>query len=238
MTEVATCIPAAERPATPTFPRMGWWVALLFPAGLAVDAWLGLTGTIAMSLVTWWMLALVWRAAEPTMQRALIVCVLWASAGEIFLTESWGLYEYGFGFVPPYVPPGHALLFQLGVWVTASLGPRVPRWLLAATIPVTLAGYLGLGDEQSLLFLSVLLLLARFGPSPELYGTMFFLSLILELVGTSLGTWRWAPRETWFGMATCNPPIAAGAFYCCLDALTVGWRRRAQRVSRGASQTA
>lgn len=201
-------------------------VALLFPIGLAVDCAFGLAGTLAMSVVTWWMLALVWRAADRTTRKALVVCVLWATAGEIFLTEAWGLYEYGFGFVPPFVPPGHALLFQLGVWVTATLGAFTRRALVVATVPVTLAGWVFLGDQQSLLFLAVLLLLACIGPTPALYGTMFFLSLVLELIGTALGTWCWAPREEWFGMATFNPPIAAGAFYCCLDALTVGWRRK------------
>ena len=50
---------------------------------------------------------------------------------------------------------------------------------------------------------------------------MFVLSLAMELYGTWIGNWAWAAEVPWLGLATLNPPIAAGAFYCVLDLLVV-----------------
>jgi hypothetical protein len=58
-------------------------------------------------------------------------------------------------------------------------------------------------------------------PSRKLYGTMFVLSLLLEIYGTWLGNWRWAENVPWLGLTSYNPPIAAGTFYCVLDFLVV-----------------
>jgi hypothetical protein len=44
-------------------------------------------------------------------------------------------------------------------------------------------------------------------------------SLALELGGTWLGNWSWAREVPVLGLVTTNPPGAAGAFYCVLDAL-------------------
>jgi len=45
------------------------------------------------------------------------------------------------------------------------------------------------------------------------------LSLALELYGTWLGNWTWARNVPGIALVTTNPPGAAGAFYCALDAL-------------------
>ena len=52
-----------------------------------------------------------------------------------------------------------------------------------------------------------------------LLATMFLVTLALELIGTALGTWAWAPRAPVLGLATTNPPFAVAAFYCVLDTL-------------------
>ena len=72
-------------------------------------------------------------------------------------------------------------------------------------------------DIAILLFVACMLI----SPSRKLYATMFVLSLAMELYGTWIGNWAWAPRVPWLGLATINPPIAAGAFYCVLDLLVV-----------------
>ena len=195
---------------------LGW-----FPLALWVDAVAGTVGAVFASLGTWLLLALVWRMSSSESRRALLACVLWSTCGEIALTELFGLYHYRFGFVPPFVPPGHALLFQCGVWITAALPAAVGKWSRMLAVPVSLAAFVGLGDEQSLLYLLVFIVLLAFGPNPSLYGTMYFLSLALELVGTSIGTWVWRLEDPVFGLRTCNPPIAAGVFYCALDALVI-----------------
>jgi hypothetical protein len=48
----------------------------------------------------------------------------------------------------------------------------------------------------------------------------------MELYGTWLGNWRWGGDVPWLGLATTNPPLAAGAFYCVLDLMVVSITHR------------
>jgi hypothetical protein len=50
---------------------------------------------------------------------------------------------------------------------------------------------------------------------------MFVLALAMEIYGTALGNWTWRPLVPWLEMATINPPLTAGVFYCVLDMLVV-----------------
>ena len=55
----------------------------------------------------------------------------------------------------------------------------------------------------------------------RLYASTFVLALALELYGTWLGNWSWAREVPGMPLVTTNPPGAAGAFYCALDALVL-----------------
>jgi len=60
----------------------------------------------------------------------------------------------------------------------------------------------------------------------RLYASTFVLALALELYGTWLGNWSWAREVPGMPLVTTNPPGAAGAFYCVLDALVVATSTR------------
>src|SRR6267378_2891778 len=62
--------------------------------------------------------------------------------------------------------------------------------------------------------------LARRMPEAAANASTFVLSLALELYGTWLGNWTWARDVPGMALVTTNPPAAAGACYCALDALT------------------
>jgi hypothetical protein len=138
----------------------------------------------------------------------------------------WGLYQYRLGNIPLFVPPGHVLLFFLGM----RIAQRIPRggewWIAALAMPlVTMLAWTGrdtLGPLLYLLFAACLWL----SPARRLYTTMFVLSLAMELYGTWMGNWVWAPKVPWLGLTATNPPVAAGAFYCVLDLLVVAATRR------------
>lgn len=55
---------------------------------------------------------------------------------------------------------------------------------------------------------------------------MFVLSPAMEIYGTWLGNWTWATSVPWIGLATVNPPLASGVFYCVLDLLVVATASR------------
>ena len=197
--------------------------------GLVVDRHGGAHGQLAVNLLAWALLARLWSVSAPVQRPALLVCLAYATAGEVFLSLVWGLYDYRLGNIPLFVPPGHVLLFYLGTQLAARVEDGAEWWIAALALPVVAAfawtGRDTLGPLLYALFLACLFL----SRSRKLYATMLVLSLAMELWGTWLGNWTWRSEVPWLGLVTDNPPLAAGAFYAALDLLvvsTVGALRR------------
>jgi len=201
--------------------------------GLLFDQKVDFWGQTLTNVVLWVVLLYWLHQAPPQERYTLSICVLFATAGEIFLSLVWGLYEYRLGNIPLFVPPGHALLFMLG----GILARHVRDWItwavpLAAAPFVLLLAITGIGTLDALLF-ALFLLCMLSGRASRLYAVMFVLSLAMEIYGTALGNWTWSAEAPWLGFTTTNPPLAAGAFYCMLDMLvvaTVAGRQTTQRA--------
>jgi hypothetical protein len=201
---------------------MNLLIVATLAGGLLVDQhWGPLYGQILASAVTWMLFVALWHRRPERERPALMACLLFATAGELFLSLAWGLYEYRLGNIPLFVPPGHVLLFFLGMQIAAHVPERGEWWVAALAAPlVALFAWNGsdtLGPVLYAFFLACLWL----SPARRLYATMFVLSLALELYGTWIGNWAWAPNVPWIGLTADNPPLAAGAFYCVLDFLVV-----------------
>jgi hypothetical protein len=67
------------------------------------------------------------------------------------------------------------------------------------------------------------------GRYPLLYAVSFAMTTALELYGTGLGIWRWAPVLPGLMLPAGNPPTGIGAGYAAMDALT---RRLVARIQR------
>ena len=189
--------------------------------GLALDQHWARYGQLVVSAFTWLLFIALWRRCDRPQRPALFACLLFATAGEVFLSLVWGLYEYRLGNIPLFVPPGHALLFMLGT----ILARRARDWIvwvvpLAATPFVFLLAITGIGTLDALPF-ALFLLCILSGRASKLYCVMFVISLAMEIYGTWLGNWTWALEAPRLGLTTINPPLAAGAFYCMLDMLVV-----------------
>jgi hypothetical protein len=200
-------------------------VVLTILVGLAVDRHGGAWGQPLVSLWVWLLFAVLMVQAAGLRLR-LVACLLIATAGEVVLSLVWGLYDYRLGNLPLFVPPGHVLLYWLGLQWAGRVPGRVialTPWLaLAAVSALAVAGIDWMGPA----LLAVFLVCVWRGPSPRLYITMFLLSLGMELWGTWLGNWTWRAALPGLGWPVANPPLAAGAFYCVLDLLSESVRRR------------
>src|SRR6185295_5286952 len=99
-------------------------VAFTLAAGIPLDA-LGPAGSQAIVNVWTWgaLLWVVWRS-DSVHRRELAACVVFATAGELFLMEGWGLYHYRLHNLPLFIPPGHALVFTAAMRISR----RVPSW--------------------------------------------------------------------------------------------------------------
>jgi len=168
---------------------------------------------------------LVWRSDRPR-RIGLLACLAIATVGECTASLVWGLYTYRLHNIPLFVPPGHALLYTIGVALALRMPDRIVVWVPLLALPyIALALLRGFSTFDAALFVVFVLCLWR-GSAKKLYATMFMLSLVLELWGTWLGNWRWWPSVPWWGLSTTNPPAAAGAFYCVLDLLVVACANR------------
>ncbi|EDN67668.1 conserved hypothetical protein, membrane [Beggiatoa sp. PS] len=196
-------------------------IIFLLVIGLFIDQTVELWGQNIANILIWLFFIKLFSEGNRSERTSLILCLIYATAGEIFLSLVWGLYEYRLYNIPLFVPPGHALLFTLGI----LFAPKVPNWFIWA-VPALTAPYMilailsGFDTMGGILFLTFLICLI-FGEAKKLYATMFVLSLILEIYGTWLGNWTWAYDVPWLGLTSTNPPACAGAFYCLLDLLVV-----------------
>lgn len=194
-------------------------IVATFVLGLIIDRHGGLAGQLAVGAWSW---ALMFRliATSPAQWRVpLYCCLVWATAGEIFLSLIWGLYTYRLGNIPLFIPPGHVLLFWLGL----VYAPRLSQIFVAA-VPVAAVVYaifaLATGFDTISIPLVGLFVLSWLQPhSRRLYSLMLVISLALELYGTWIGAWVWQTNVPYFDLSSNNPPIAAGGFYCMLDVL-------------------
>jgi len=225
---VATPKPLDQAAATPA---PAWTIVALITIGLLVDQHVQPWGQDVVSIITWAML-LFWLARSTSYTRtSMILCVAYATAGEIFLSLGWGLYEYRLHNIPLFVPPAHALVFVLGIAISKRM-PDSIIWAvpLAAAPPVIALAWIG-ADTMGLILYTLLVLCMIFSEGRKLYAVMFMLSLGLEIYGTAIGNWYWLHDVPVTGWTTLNPPLAAGTFYCMLDLLVVATMNARRRRS-------
>jgi hypothetical protein len=229
-------------PDNATSPLPVWTIVALISIGLLVDQHVPVWGQDAVSIVTWTMLLYWLVKTTPETRNSMMLCVAFATAGEIFLSLGWGLYEYRLHNIPLFVPPAHALVFVLGIAICKRM-PDSIVWMvpLAAAPPVFALAWIG-ADTMGLILYSLLLLCMVFSNGRKLYAVMFMLSLGLEIYGTAIGNWEWLHDVPVVGWTTMNPPLAAGTFYCMLDMLVVttmnALRRRRKTALTAQAETA
>jgi hypothetical protein len=54
------------------------------------------------------------------------------------------------------------------------------------------------------------------------YLAAFFITTWLELIGTAVGTWKWAAIDPVLNLPQGNPPSGVAAWYCLVDAVAIG----------------
>ena len=109
-------------------PLLALVASLTILVGLAIDRFGGAWGQPLVSIWVWGLLGvLLHRSAGLRFQ--LLACLVIATVGEVVLSLVWGLYDYRLGNLPLFVPPGHVLLYWLGLY----LAERLPGRLLALT---------------------------------------------------------------------------------------------------------
>ncbi|MFY9316382.1 MAG: hypothetical protein WAO95_12595 [Burkholderiales bacterium] len=206
--------------------------------GLWADIHVDIPGQLAIGALVWALtLALIWPLPARE-RRFYLACIAIATAGELFLSLVWGLYTYRLGNVPLFVPPGHALMLMLGLGLSQRMPEAAARAILGGAGAYTvLAAIYGLDTLAVPLYLLLAVSVLSLPSHARLFASSFVLTLTLELYGTTLGNWYWDREVPWVGLVTTNPPAIAGAFYCTLHALAIGFKYLLENRTRTAAAT-
>jgi hypothetical protein len=205
-------------------------LALYLPILLYVDTQIKtLTQQYALGLLTFAYLFVATRFSARTERRQVWLMVAIATCVELFLSLVWGLYQYRWGNVPLFVPPGHGFLYLFALRATRTplmldRGRTVKHLALACATLWAVGGlsvaplFLGRVDVFGALFLPIFVVLMR-RPRALFYTATFFIAVELELVGTGFGNWAWATAAPVINLPAGNPPSVIAGGYCVLDAV-------------------
>jgi hypothetical protein len=215
--------------------------AAYLAALLAVDRHAAYPQQLGLGVLTWLVLigALLRVHVERRVQALGVVA--FATVGEVTGSLIWGVYHYRLDNLPLFVPPAHGLVFLTGLSLAAALRAHTRALLVAAGALAAGWALLGLTvlphrDVAGAIGVPLLLLFLWRGRNRVAYAGVFLVVAALELYGTAIGTWRWAPELPALGLPDGNPPsgVASGyvwfdvmALACAPLALALGRRGRA-----------
>jgi hypothetical protein len=196
---------------------------------LISDAHAGMVKQNALG-VCGWVFLIGLLLGEPIEVRVqVVIAVIFATIGEHFASPFMGGYTYRFHNVPAYVPPGHGMVYLTAVALARSgLFLRYAREIAKFVVIIcgawSLWGISGIPDQGdavgAMLFCIFLIYLFK-GRSPMVYLAAFFITTWLELIGTAVGTWKWAAIDPVLGWTQGNPPSGVAAWYCLVDAVAM-----------------
>lgn len=200
-------------------------LSVYFAALLAVDQLVSVHGEALLGLVTAAVLIAACRSVSPERRAQVAVVVGVATCFEVLGSIVWGVYRYRLGNLPLFVPPAHGLVYLTGLQVSRlRLVQRHERAFVglilvfgAAWAAIGLSGVLGRVDAIGAFGVLVFSAYLFIGPAPAVYGGVFLAVAGLELYGTAIGTWRWAPVVPGLGLPDGNPPAGAASGYVLFD---------------------
>ena len=193
----------------------GLWFSATAAGGLLPDN----MAEWPVNLWCWSLFLYIFKTTNRKERIEMMTVLAFATPMELFFSEIWKIYEYQRGFMPLFVPVGHYFLFDLGRIMAKKIQEKHSLPILLPFIPMVIYGFLDGSDTSGLILLVLVLLFAKFGPQPKLYASMAWAALIMEIIGTTLGNWEWAPQVPFTPLTSWNPPLLVGAFYCFGDLL-------------------
>jgi hypothetical protein len=193
---------------------------------LAADHFASWHEQLALGGLTWAFLAaaLSRQSAERRAQALGVVC--FATIGELTGSIIWGVYRYRLHNLPLFIPPAHGLVYLTGLSLAGALRRHVHALVTTAALAASTWGLLGLTvlprrDAAGAIGVPLLLLFLWRSRNRALYAAVFLVVAALELYGTAIGTWRWAPALPGLGISDGNPPSGVASGYVWFDVMAL-----------------
>ncbi len=181
---------------------------------------------VALGVLTWIVLGAALARCPLERVAQVLGVVAFATLAEFTGSILWGVYRYRLHNLPLFIPPAHGLVFLTGLALSRALVRFERPLVLAAAAASTswaLVGLTGLTrpDLAGAAGVPLLLLFLALSRNRGLYASVFFLVAALELYGTAIGTWHWAPTLPGLGISDGNPPSGVASGYIWFDVMAL-----------------
>ena len=191
---------------------------------LSIDSHSSIWTQRAMGVFTWLLLIWVCSLEGRQVRAQVVIVVAYATTIEYVFSGLLHVYVYRLDNVPLYVPPGHGLVYGAAITMarTQFFKRHAKRLVIAMLVADGLWALWGVtlsprSDWLGVFWFLCMVVWVRFASAPTVYVGAFIVVSYLEIVGTSLGTWRWSTHDPigWFTIG--NPPSGIAGGYCWFD---------------------
>jgi len=191
---------------------------------LAVDTQVDARLQLVLGGATWIALWFACRDVPPLLRAQALVVVVVATCAEFLGSIVWGVYTYRLENLPSFVPPAHGLVYLAGVAISSAASERLLQRRLVTIAFILVLGW-GLAgitvlprqDLAGALGAALLCVYLILGRAPQVYAGVFLVVAWLELYGTAIGTWEWAPVVPGTEISNGNPPSGVASGYVWFD---------------------
>ena len=117
-------------------------------------------------------------------------------------------------------------MYLTGLSVAGAFGRHTRALVATAAVAAATWGLLGLfvlprQDVAGAVGVPLLLLFLWRSRNGPIYASVFLVVAALELYGTAIGTWRWAPELPGLGIPDGNPPSGVASGYVWFDVMAL-----------------
>jgi hypothetical protein len=206
------------------------WLIVIFlfiPACFLIDRHFNLYTQWVLGAIGWWLLLVGLKSQSTLTKILLIILVGLATIIEFNFSMVLHWYTYRLGNVPPWIPPGHGLIFLSAIlWSRNRFAVRHTEMMrILVTLGALIYACWGLlshrhdiiGYFAMLIFLIWLWLIGN--QKGRFYAMMFFLVCYLEICGVTLGAWSWGKYLPHTYLTEGNPPSGIVGGYGLMDLL-------------------
>jgi hypothetical protein len=199
---------------------------LYLAALLGADHFASYRGQLALGLLTWLVLAAALSRLPATVRVQTLGVVCFATVGEVTGSLIWGVYRYRLHNLPLFVPPAHGIVYLSGLALALRLRAHARPLVVTAAAAAATWGLLGLTvlprrDVAGAIGVPLLLAFLWRSRNRSIYAAVFLVVASLELYGTAIGTWRWAPALPGLGIPDGNPPSGVASGYVWFDVMAL-----------------
>jgi hypothetical protein len=215
---------------------------------LAVDTQASYAAQLVLGALTWGVLVAVLVPLSLERRAQVVGVVIFATIGEVTGSLIWGVYTYRLHNLPLFIPPAHGLVYLCGLSLSLALARHTRGLVVAAALVAGVWGLLGVTvleqrDVAGAIGVPLLLLFLWRSRYRTTYAGVFLVVAALELYGTAIGVWRWAPELPGLGIPDGNPPSGVASGYVWFDVMAMllapylarGWLRLRSRADAARS---